>query len=331
MRTRNQKLKLLYLAKIMQEQTDETHSLSMAEIIVELNKYDIEAQRKSIYDDIAALNDYGIEIVKYQDGYNTYYHCTSRKFEMAELHIIIDAIASSKFITVKKSRELIRKLEDMVSIHDKKMLDRSVYVSGRVKNMNESIFYTIDAIQNAIANNHQIRFQYFGWNVDCQMELHRNGRYYEISPWTLVWDNENYYLVGFDHRVDDFRHFRVDKMLHTEEVGERRRGEKEFKEKDKTVYSRKRFRMFDGEEQKVTLRCANEMANVMIDQFGRDIPIQKMEDGHFRAVVEVAVSDQFLGWIISLGGLVVIEAPQNVREQMADLLERNLKHMADGE
>lgn len=326
MRSRNQKLKLLYLAKIMQEKTDETHALSMSEIISELNKYDIEAQRKSIYDDIAALNDYGIEILKYQEGYNTYYHCVSRDFELAELHIIIDAIASSRFITVKKSKELIKKLENMVSLYDKNLLERSVFVSGRVKNMNESIFYTIDAIQNAIANNHRIRFQYFGWNVDGEMQMHRNGEYYDISPWTLVWDNENYYLVGFDSEADDFRHYRVDKMLNAEETDNKRNGASKYKAKDKSVYSRMRFRMYDGEEQTVSLMCDNDIANVIYDQFGRDIQVQKIDETHFRARVEVAVSGQFLGWILALEGKVVIESPEIVRERFVGLMNDNMRN-----
>ena len=324
MRSKNQKLKLLYLAKIMQEKTDDTHALTMSEIITELNKYDIEAGRKSIYDDIAALNDYGIEILKYQEGMNTYYHCGSRNYDVAELHIIIDAIASSKFITVKKSKELIRKLEDMVSIYDKKMLERDVYVSGRVKNMNESIFYTIDTIQNAIANNHRIRFRYFSWNVSGDMEFHRDGSYYDISPWTLVWDSDNYYLVGYDREVDDFRHYRVDKMLGTEEICDKRQGFTKYKALNKGIYSRKRFRMYDGEEQAVTLICSNNMANVIIDRFGRETRIIKVDDEHFKVNVDVAVSNQFLAWVIALSGSVVVASPENVRERIVELIKDNL-------
>lgn len=325
MKAKNQKLKLMYLAKILREKTDDTHALTMSEILNELAKYDVGAERRSIYDDVAALNKFGIEVLKYQEKGNTYYHCGSRSFELAELHIIIDAIASSKFITVKKSKDLIRKLEDMVSIYDKKLLERDVYVSGRVRNMNESIFYTIDAIQNAIVNNNRIRFQYYGWDEKGEMKFHHDGDYYDISPWTLVWDNENYYLVGFDSAADDFRHYRVDKMLHTEAINEKRKGAKRFKEKDKNVYSRMRFRMYDGEEQSVTLNCKNGISNVIYDQFGKDIVTQKIDDEHFRARVEVAVSDQFLGWIIALGGSVVIESPKSVRDRLLELMRENME------
>ena len=157
----HQKLKLLYLAKILREETDDSHSLTMPEIIKRLNSYGIDADRKCLYDDLYQLDQYGMEIIQEKVGQRTYYHCTDREFELAELRMIIDAICSSKFITAKKSKDLIGKLEKMVSIYDASLVDREVIVSGRVKSMNESILYTIDAIQNAIANNHRIRFQYF--------------------------------------------------------------------------------------------------------------------------------------------------------------------------
>ena len=321
MRGKNQKLKLLYLAKIMQEQTDDTHALTMPMIIEELGKYGIDAERKSIYEDLAALDDFGIEILRYQEGFRTYYYCGARDFELAELHIIIDAIASSKFITENKSKEIIRKLEHMASNYDASLIDRSVYVSNRVRNMNESIFYTVDAIQNAIAHNHRINFQYFSWNVKGEMELRHDGKIYDISPWALLWDDENYYLLGFDDAVNDFRHYRVDKMLQTEETEEKRLGGKKFEKLDKEVYTKKHFRMVGGEEERVILLCENAMSNVIIDQFGRDIRLQKVDEEHFRARVDVFVSDQFLGWVIALGGKVKIEGPAGVKERLHRLLE----------
>ena len=304
----------------MQEQTDDTHMLTMSQIIDELAKYDIEAQRKSVYDDLAALNFYGIEIIKHQEFGNTLYYCGARDFELAELHIIIDAIASSKFITETKSKELIKKIEHMASNYDAKLIDRDVYVSGRVKNMNESIFYTVDAIQNAIANNHRITFQYFSWNVDGEMELKHDGKIYNISPWALLWDNENYYLLGYDNAVKDFKHYRVDKMLHAEETKDKRQGEAKFNKLDKEIYTKKHFRMFGGEEERVTLLCKNEMANVIIDQFGRDVTLRKVDDEHFKVNVDVVVSSQFLSWVIALEGNVIIDGPAKVKKKMKDLL-----------
>ena len=323
MKGKNQKLKLLYLAKIMQEQTDETHYLTMPEIISELAKYDIEAQRKSIYDDLATLTDYGIDIVKEQSGSKTYYHCVSREFELAEIRLIIDAISSSKFITVRKSKDLIRKLENMLSLYDAKLVDREVYVSGRIKNMNESIFYTVDAIQNAIANNHRVKFQYYSWNVDGKMELRHDGAFYDISPWALVWDDENYYMIGFDDKTKEIKHYRVDKMLHTEEINQKRQGRERFKKEDKDAYTKRHFRMFGGDEERVTLLCTNDMANVIIDQFGRDTKMIKVDDEHFEAKVDVVVSNQFFGWIFALEGKITIIGPSNVKKRLEALLKNS--------
>ena len=323
MKGKNQRLKLLYLAKIMREKTDETHYLTMSEIIEELAKYDIEAQRKSIYSDIAVLNDYGIEIIKEMNGGQTYYHCVSRDFELAELRLIIDAIASSKFITLKKSKELIEKLTNMASIYDAKLVKREVYVSGRVKSMNESILYTVDAIQNAIADNYKIKFQYYSWNINGDVELRHDGAYYEISPWALVWDNENYYMIGFDESIDDFKHFRVDKMLHTSELKKHRQGKTAFDKKDKDIYTKKYFRMFGGKEERVTLYCTKDMANVIIDQFGRDVTLLKVDDKHFEVRVDIVVSSQFLGWLFALEGKVAVKGPEDVKEKMNELLKKN--------
>ncbi|MBQ9277515.1 MAG: WYL domain-containing protein [Lachnospiraceae bacterium] len=325
MKYKNQKLKLFYLAKIMQEKTDDEHRLTLPEIQEELAKYDIEANRKTLYADIAALNDYGIEIIKEHEGYKTFYHLGKREFEPAELRLIIDAIASSKFITIRKSKQLIKKLEKMVSVHEAKLLDREVIVSDRVKNMNESIFYTVDAIQYAIANNHRIKFRYFSWNTKGEMEFHHDGEYYDVSPWALCWDSENYYLVGFDTSINEIRHYRVDKMMNTEELMEKRLGSKEFKEKGIDSYTKKHFRMVGGTEERVTLLCQNEMANVIIDQFGKETKLQKADKEKFRVKVDVVVSDQFICWVIALGGKVVIEGPESVRERAKELMRVNLE------
>ena len=246
MRGRNQKLKLLYLAKIMQEQTDDTHALTMPEIIDELAKYDIEAQRKSIYDDLDALDDFGIEILKYQDGFRTYYHCGDRDFEIAELKILVDAIQSSKFISEKKTKELIKKLEKNVSNYDSQMLNREVKVSGRVKNMNESIYYAIDAIHSGMTENKAIKFKYFSWNVKGEEEYRRDGEFYEVSPWALHFDDERYYLIAYDHDRKEMRHYRVDKMRQVSVTDMKRQGKSEFDKQDRAKYNEQYFRMYGG-------------------------------------------------------------------------------------
>lgn len=317
---RNQKLKLLYLAKIMQEQTDENHGITMPEIISELAKYDIEGQRKSIYDDLAALDDFGIEIMKEQIGAKTYYYVGSRDFEVPELKLLVDAIQASRFITSRKSKELITKLEKLLSKHDASLLERQVYVAGRIKNMNESIYYGIDTIHSAISNNHQIRFHYFSWNVKGEPELRRDGEFYAVSPWALSWDNENYYLIAYDEGSQEIRHYRVDKMKDIQELKESRQGRTAFKEQDKAVYTEKRFNMFNGEVRRVKLKCKNRLANVIVDQFGQEARMRVLDDEHFTVNVDVAVSSHFFGWLIALGKDVQIIEPDDVVKQMKELL-----------
>ena len=324
-RSAHQKLKLLYLAKILQEETDDTHGLTTPELIKRLKSYGIDADRKCLYDDLFQLEQYGMDIYREKVGPRVFYHCAAREFELAELRMIIDAICSSKFITARKSKELIEKLEKMVSIYDARLMDREVIVSGRVKSMNESILYTVDAIQNAIANNHRIRFQYFRWNVKGEMELQHDGKVYEVSPWTLVWDDENYYLIGYEKAEDKIKHFRVDKMLKTEETDLKRQGVTKYKKEDKEMYSKKHFRMFGGTEEHVTLLCENKLANVIIDQFGRGTRLNLVDENHFVVEVDVIVSDQFLGWVIALGDGVKITGPEEVVGRMKEIVARMRK------
>ena len=210
----NQKFKLYRLAQIMLEKTDEEHYITMSEIMEGLAEYNITADRKSIYTDLRDLSVLGIEVEGEPVGNRYHYHVVSRTFELPELKLLVDAIQSSKFITEKKSNALIKKLEKMVSEYDAQKLQRQVYVSGRIKTMNESIYYTVDAIHNAISENKKIKFQYYQWNVKKEMELRHNGAWYHISPWGLSWDDENYYLVGYDSDAKKIKHYRVDKMLH---------------------------------------------------------------------------------------------------------------------
>lgn len=314
----NQKLKQLYLMKILLENTDETHSMTMPDIVSSLKAYDITAERKSIYDDIEALRLYGMDIIGERAGKTYLYHIGSRDFELAELKLLVDSVQSSKFITAKKSNELIGKIERIASKYEAKQLQRQVFVAERIKTMNESIYYNVDIIHNAIANNVKIRFQYFQWNVDKKQELRHDGEYYLISPWALSWDNENYYLIGYDHKAGIIKHYRVDKMLNISETEEKREGKQLFRQFDMAIYAKKMFGMFDGKEQSVRIECVNSFAGVMIDRFGKSVTMIKTDEEYFVVNVTVAVSRQFLSWIISLGDGVVITAPEDVVELMKD-------------
>lgn len=321
----NQKLKLIYLMKILLERTDETHSITMPEIIDALAAYDISAERKSLYNDIETLRVYGLDIIGTQENRNYTYHIGNRQFELAELKLLVDSVQSAKFITAKKSNELIKKIEGLASKYEASQLHRQVFVAGRVKTMNESIYYNVDRIHTAIAENSRITFQYFQWNVDKKIELRHDGALYEVSPWSLSWDDENYYLIAYDSSEKIIKHFRVDKMLYIKSNGKRREGKQEFKSFDMAAYARKMFGMYGGKEEKVRIECDNSFAGVMIDRFGKDVSMLRLDDEHFVVNVEVAVSRQFLAWIIGLGEGVTLTGPDNVVEMMNTEIDRLVK------
>ncbi len=318
----NQKLKLVYLMKILLEKTDETHSINMHEIIAALEAYGISAERKSIYNDMEILRAYGMDIIGEQENRTYYYHVGNRRFELAELKLLVDSVQAAKFITAKKSNELIKKIEGFASKYEASQLHRQVYVAERVKTMNESIYYNVDLIHSAIATNQKIRFQYYQWNVKKEMELRHNGEYYEVSPWALSWDDEYYYMVAFDSNEDKIKHFRVDKMLNISISDEKREGKNKFQRFDMAVYARKMFGMYGGQEESVKLICENRFAGVMIDRFGKDIMLIPVDEEHFSVTVKVAVSGQFLGWIFALGKGVQIVGPAIVLQQVEEEVRR---------
>ena len=325
----NQKLKMLFLAKIFSEETDDLHSLTMPEIISKLAAYGVNADRKTLYLDFEELRHFGLDIIATQIGRNCYYHLGGRDFELPELKLLVDSVQSAKFITDKKSKDLIKKLEQLVSKYEGKQLQRQVVISGRIKTMNESIYYNVDKLHEAIGAGCQIRFKYYQWNVQKQMELRRDGAWYQVSPWGLMWDDENYYLVAYDAEDDKIKHYRVDKMLRISVTDEKREGQKQFKAFNMPRYTKSLFGMYGGEETSVTIEARNDMVGVMIDRFGKDIFIVPVDEEHFKTVVNVAVSNQFLGWIMALGDGVKIVSPDTVVEQMRAEIKRLAEQYKD--
>ena len=316
----NQKLKLMYLMKILLEYTDETHSLTMEEIKTKLKLYDISAERKSLYNDIESLRLYGLDIIGTKEDRTYSYHIGNRQFELAELKLLVDSVQSAKFITEKKSNDLIKKIEAFASRYEAIQLQRQVFVAGRVKTMNESIYYNVDKIHTAINANSQIRFQYFQWNVDKEQELRHNGEWYHVSPWYLIWDDEYYYLVAYDDRSKILKHYRLDKMLRITLTGKEREGKELLSNSDVAAYSKSLFGMFGGDRVAVTLEAENRFAGILIDRFGKEIFITKVDDGHFRTVVDVVPSELFISWIMSFGDGIRIVAPDSVVESVRQLL-----------
>ena len=308
----NQKLKLLVLQRIFLEQTDEQHPLTLSQLQQLLAASDIAAERKSLYDDIETLRRFGLDVITERQGGKTVYFVASRDFELAELKLLVDSVQCSKFITEKKSMGLIQKIESLTSRWEAQALRRQVTMIHRVKTVNESIYYSVDKIHSAIAKNRKIRFQYFEYTIDKLQRLRRGGKYYLISPFALTWDDENYYLIGFESESNLVKHYRVDKMLHIDETDLPREGLDVFESTDVAVYTGKFFSMFSGAEQTVTLQMDNSLIGAVIDRFGKDITIFPFGKESFSFAVKVAVSGQFFAWVFQFGTKAKILSPATV-------------------
>ena len=321
-----QKLKLLYIVKYLSENTDEGHPAGVGDIIAYLDANGIHSERKSLYDDMEKLCDFGYDIVHLQSRLGGGYYMASREFELAELKLLVDAVQSSRFITPKKSRSLIKKLEHMAGKHDAGKLQRQVYVAGRVKTENENIYYSIDSLHKAIQENRQISFCYLDWNLKKQLAARpRGGK--KVSPLALIWPDENYYLAAFDSANGVMKHYRVDKMGDVTVLKEAREGVEQFSQVDLASYTNQVFGMYGGREETVTLQFPDRLIGVVLDRFGRGADIRSMEAGVFRIRARVTVSGQFYGWMAGIGKEAVIVSPVSVKDQYREWLKGILEEM----
>lgn len=321
-KSRNQKLKIMYLYDILKRCTDAEHGITMRGLLSQLEEYDVKAERKTIYEDIALLRDvYGADIEMIRAGGESEYRLLSREFELPELKLLVDAVQSSRFITQKKTDELIHKLESLESLYNARALQGQVYVRGRIKTMNETIYYNVDAVNEGIVKNRMIRFKYFEWTPDCRKRLRRGGALYTVSPLALTWDNENYYLIAFDKDGNKIKHYRVDKMLDISCTDMPREGTDGIDGFDTAVYSRSIFGMFGGRQERVTLVCDNSLAGAVVDRFGTEI--MTVQNGScFTFTVTVQISPQFFAWLCGLGDKIKIEFPLDVRREFIDYINK---------
>ena len=311
----DEKLKLLYVLKILQEETDGEHRMYVPEIIKRLEKEGIKAERKSVYRDLETLEAFGFDIVHDRTG------CAllSRDFELAELKLLVDAVQASRFITGDRQKELVAKLVSMTNRHQAKQLNRTVRAEEGDRVTNRSILVNIDWIHAAMADNKRITFQYFDWTPQKEQQLRHEGKRYEMSPWCLVWSNENYYMLAYDAKAEMVKHFRVDKLSRISYTDFAREGAKCFKNFDLGQYSNQVFGMFSGELDSVTLKCHNSLAGVIIDRFGEDVSIFPKDD-HFLCSVNVMVSNNFFSWVMQFGKKMQIVSPEGVVDKMKALI-----------
>ncbi len=320
----NQKLKILHILDYLQKNSHEGHPVRASELISMLERrYNILCERKTVYSDIAALQEYGIDIVAVP-GKNGGYYIASRSFELPELKLLIDAVQSSRYLTEKKSRELIEKLCDQCSVDDARLMRRDVVVSGRVKSMNETIYYSVDAIQDAIAENKQITFRYFDWDIDGKR--HFREKNYQASPYGLCQDNENCYLLAHSQR-HGVTSYRIDRMCDIRILEEKRTPCPELTGKAMLQYANRLFQMFSGEPITVKMRFHRSLSNVVIDRFGRDAMLIPDGTEHFVFTASVAVSPMFLSWVIGFGEKAEILHPNSVREQCRQLCLQALTNL----
>lgn len=317
-RSELQKLKLCYVIDIMKKYTDESHTISITEIIEKLAALGVKAERKSIYRDFNAMATLGYEIIQVHSKSFRYY-LANRDFETAEIRLLVDAVQASRFITKKKSNALIKKLEKLTTVYDASFLKSQVFVTNRIKASNESIYYNVDTIHNAIHDNAKIAFTYFDWSITKRRVFRRGGEKYVVSPWMLIWNNENYYLIGYETETDLIKHYRVDRMLSIDILDEEREGREAFNNIDVAEYSRKFFGMYNGEIVSVELNCAKEMTNAVVDKFGTDIRFEPQDNDTFNVTVEVAVSPVFLSWVFMFGGQIRIVSPESVSSRLKEM------------
>lgn len=319
------KLRTLYIMDALLEKSDEDNRISIKQMLEMLESNGINAERKTLYDDIETLKIWGMDIL-YSKEKPAGYYLGSRKFELPELKLLVDAVQSSKFITAKKSRELIKKLESMASDGEAKQLQRQVYIANRIKTVNESIYYNVDKIHEAIFNNKKISFTYYKWNLEKELVPRNGGNPFEVSPWALTWDDENYYMIGFDELTGIVKHYRVDKMQKITSLKEARAGEENFKNFDMAIFAKSTFGMYGGRIEPVTMEFENSLIGVVMDRFGTDVIIQKVSDTHFRVRHDVAVSGQFYGWIAGLGPGTKIVHPESIADEFREYLKNVLKN-----
>ena len=306
-------MRILLIHQYLRDNSDENHVVSLKELKGFLADEGLNADRKTITSDIESLREFGYDIESVKGAKGGYY-AAEREMELSEIKLLVDAIQSSRFITKKKTQMLIRKLESMCSIYQASELNRDVFVSGRVKSMNESIFYVVDSISNAISENRAIEFQYYEYDIHKNRVKKHDGAFYQISPWSLIWDNENYYLLGFDEASGIMKHFRVDKISSVKITEKARAGKEEFESVDISTYADTTFGMYHGERKAVKLRFENKLVGAVIDRFGTGAVIIPDGDSHFTVTENVAVSPQFFAWVYGLGAEIL--SPEDTREEM---------------
>ncbi len=306
---------LLLLRQYLHQHTDEQHPVSVTDILAFWQQHGIQAGRKSVYTDIELLQNAGMDIVCVKSSQNKYF-VGQRLFELPELKLLVDAVESSRFITEKKSTALIKKLGHLTSTAQAEQLNRRIYMGGTPKPENESIYYNVDTIHNAVQKKQQITFQYFEYTPKKEKILKHDGYKYRFSPYAMIWNRDCYYTVGWSEKHGKIAQFRVDRMTAVEPLEHTAVQTPDF---DPAEYVRKVFGMYPDNLCTVELLCDNEVMRSVIDRFGENVRTETVDEQHFRATVEVAPSPPFFSWVFTFSGKIRIVSPAAVLEEMRDM------------
>lgn len=309
-------IRIIELLRFLYQQTDEAHAVTVSEMIEHLKSKGIPSVRQTVYTDLETLDIAGIDIVQIKSTQNRYF-IGNRIFEYPELKMLVDAVASSKVISAKKSQALIQKLGRLTSVQQAEQLQRLASLSSRVKPHNEKVYYIIDSIQTAILDQHQISFQYYEYTPEKKKILKHDGYRYILDPYALEWKNDHYYLIGYSHKHKGIAHFRVDRLTSVEPLDSKFQPMPDF---DVATYTNKMVDMFAAEHsEQVKLLCSNELMRVIIDHYGEDIEISPYDDTHFTVIIEVNPSGTFYGWVFKFMGKIRILSPQSCVDKMQDI------------
>lgn len=319
-KTPNQKLKILYLMDLLFTNTDEEHPMAMRDIIEYLESCGISAERKSIYSDIEGLKLFGLDILSNAKGY----YVVSREFELPEVKMLVDCVSASKFITEKKSEKLIKKIESLASRHEGYKLQRQVYIADRIKMANEDIYRSVDTLSDAINEKKKVSFKYFEYDTDKKKKYRNDGSDYVVSPYSLTVSDENYYLISHYPKYEQLTHFRVDRMTNIRVTDEKCENIENIMGEKFSIgeYSKRIFSMYSGEDSRVELVCENSMMNAVIDRFGEEVAVQKIDDEHFKVFANVDISPTFFAWVFTFGGKIKISAPENVKTEFNNTVNK---------
>ena len=312
---------MYFLKKIMLEETDENHSLSMSQILEKLREYEVSAERKTLYKDLKTLKEIGVDVIGEKTADDYRYRVGARKFELAEVKILVDTLSASRFVSERKTKQLIKKVSSLVSKYEAKSLWRQVYLCGRVKSANENVYYNVDAIHRAIRAERKIRFIYCNWNTKKQLVPRYDGKIYESSPWGLSFNDESYYMIGFDSNRGELRHYRVDKMKQIEDTDIPSDGHELMERLEVGTYVTQNFGMTGGDVRSVRIRLPERFCGIFVDRFGEGITFNDVGDGMVETTVTIAVSWGFYGWLFGIDDAITVVGPKSVVDEIREFAE----------